>query len=113
MQFRPAVPAQQSQQFIPVASHPFQPVGIGRGIPPMNVALPPGAPQAPQPFYSQPMQQFPPRGGHPIPLPVPHPNAQTPNGFTPGVGGPGMPLSSSFTVGFGSSLLDSCLFLAE
>uniref|UniRef100_A0A803P2W9 Pre-mRNA-processing protein 40A n=1 Tax=Cannabis sativa TaxID=3483 RepID=A0A803P2W9_CANSA len=114
MQFRPPVPAQQSQQFIPVTSQHFQPVG--RGVPPMNVAMPPGPPQAPQPFYSQQVQQFPPQ---PMPLPIAHPNshplpvahpnnhlfpvghpqhsAQTPNNFTPNIVGPGTPLSSSYT----------------
>ncbi|XP_030488626.2 pre-mRNA-processing protein 40A isoform X1 [Cannabis sativa] len=113
-QFRPPVPAQQSQQFIPVTSQHFQPVG--RGVPPMNVAMPPGPPQAPQPFYSQQVQQFPPQ---PMPLPIAHPNshplpvahpnnhlfpvghpqhsAQTPNNFTPNIVGPGTPLSSSYT----------------
>ena len=97
----------------------------------MNVAMPPGPPQAPQPFYNQPMQQFPTRTGQlardmlppqPMPLPVAHPNshplpvahpnshllpvahpqpsAQTPNNFTPGIVGPGTPLSSSYTVSF-------------
>ncbi|XP_062083076.1 pre-mRNA-processing protein 40A-like isoform X2 [Humulus lupulus] len=124
-QFRPPVPAQQSQQFIPVTSQHFQP--IGRGVPPMNVAMPLGPPQAPQPFYSQPMQQFPSRAGQlaqdmlppqPMPLPIAHPNshplpvahpnshllpthpqpsAQTPNNFTPSIVGQGTPLSSSYT----------------
>ncbi|PON86839.1 WW domain containing protein [Trema orientale] len=123
-QFRPAVPAPQSQQFIPVSSQHFQP--IGRGVPPINVAMPPCPPQAPQPFYSQPMQQFPIRAGqlaqdmlppqsiplpvahpnnhplpvahpnsHPLPIAHPQPSIRAPINFAPSVAGPGTPLSSS------------------
>lgn len=91
----------------------------------MNVGLPP---QTLQPQFSQPMQQFPPRGGQPghatlppsqaIPLPIAQPNmhitsdksmpqinAQTPNNYSPGLGGPERPLSSSYTVRFWSVLI--------
>ncbi|EXB62121.1 Pre-mRNA-processing factor 40-A-like protein [Morus notabilis] len=108
VQYRPAVPA---QQFIPVTTQPFQP--IGRGVPPMN-ALPPAPPQFQQPFYSQPTQQFPPRAqdmlplqtiplpvalpnNHPLPIAHPQPSVQTPSNFTPGIGGPGVSFSSSYT----------------
>ncbi|XP_062176471.1 pre-mRNA-processing protein 40A-like isoform X2 [Alnus glutinosa] len=113
-QFRQVGPAQQSQQFNPVPSQHFYPVG--RGVPLMNVGLPP---QSLQPQFSQPMQQFPPRAGQPghatlpsqaIPLPIAQPNmhiisenlmpqinAQTPNNYSPGLGGPERPLSSSYT----------------
>lgn len=111
VQYRPAVPA---QQFIPVTTQPFQP--IGRGVPPMN-ALPPAPPQVQQPFYSQPTQQFPPRAqdmlplqtiplpvvlpnNHPLPNAHPQPSVQTPSNFTPGIGGPGVSFSSSYTVSF-------------
>ncbi|KAE8008160.1 hypothetical protein FH972_004700 [Carpinus fangiana] len=113
-QFRQVGPAQQSQQFNPMPSQHFYPVG--RGVPLMNVGLPP---QTLQPQFSQPIQQFPPRAGQPghatlpsqaIPLPIaqpnmhitseksmPHINAQTPNNYSPGLGGPERPLSSSYT----------------
>jgi pre-mRNA-processing factor 40 len=119
LQFRQVGPAQQSQQFNPVPSQHFYPVG--RGVPLMNVGLPP---QSLQPQFSQPMQQFPPRAGQPghatlpsqaIPLPIAQPNmhitsenlmpqinAQTPNNYSPGLGGPERPLSSSYTVRFWS-----------
>ncbi|KAF3434517.1 hypothetical protein FNV43_RR21602 [Rhamnella rubrinervis] len=113
-QFRPAAPSPQSQQFIPVASQHFQPVG--RGVPMVNVRLPP---QAAPPLYCQPTQQLPPRPGQPgmppsqtIQLPVSQPNnhftsesamsqpgGQTPSSYMPSLGGPGIPLSSSYTFG--------------
>ncbi|XP_028767229.1 pre-mRNA-processing protein 40A isoform X2 [Neltuma alba] len=109
LQFRPAVPAQQSQQFI---SQHYPPVGPG--VPLMNVGMPS---QNQQPQFVQPIQQMPPRPGQQLhlpsqalPLPVARPNmpipsesivpqsdSQTPNGYTPGLGGSGLPLSSSYT----------------
>ncbi|BBH09725.1 pre-mRNA-processing protein 40B [Prunus dulcis] len=113
-QFRPVVPAPHSQEFISVASQNFQ--HVGRGVPLMNVRLPP---PTHQPQFSQPMQQLPPRSGQPghgmlpsqaIPLPVsqpnrnfaselplPQPNSQGPNNAMPNLGGPRTPLSSSYT----------------
>lgn len=106
VQFRPVVPApQQQQQFVPMpAQHYHQQFNVG--MPPQNQ----------QPQFSQPIQQFQPRVGQQLPLPpqmipmpVPRPNMQTssesmmpqpdsqaPNGYTPGLGGPGMSISSSF-----------------
>nr|XP_048336341.1 pre-mRNA-processing protein 40A isoform X2 [Ziziphus jujuba var. spinosa] len=115
-QFRPPIPAPpQSQQFIPVGSQHFQPVG--RGVPMVNVRVPPQAPQPP--VYGQPMPQLPPRPGQPgmllpsqtVPLavgqpkghftsesPLPLPSSQAPNNYMPSLGGGrGMPLSSSYT----------------
>lgn len=113
-QFRQVVPAQQPQQFNPMPSQHFYPVG--RGVPLMNVGLPH---QTLQPQFSQPMQQLPPRAGQPghatlpsqaIPLPVAQPNmhitsekpmpqlnAQIPNNYSPGLGGPERPLTPSYT----------------
>ncbi|WVY96737.1 hypothetical protein V8G54_028888 [Vigna mungo] len=118
VQFRPVVPAQQPQQFISMPSqhyqhHQHQPVGPG-GVPMIGVGMPP---QNQQPQFSQPIQQLPPRPSpqlpppsQAIPMPVARPNlhipsesmmsqpdSQAPNGYTPGVGGPGMTLSSSYT----------------
>ncbi|PNT57402.2 hypothetical protein POPTR_001G289800v4 [Populus trichocarpa] len=114
IQFRPVGPVQPSQQFIPVSSPHFQPVG--RGVTVMNPGLPP---QPPQPQFPHPMQQLPARPNQPslgppppqaIPLPnaqpnrhvmsgspLPPPSVQTPNSYMPGLGGPGVPLSSSYT----------------
>jgi len=83
----------------------------------MNPGLPP---QPPQPQFPHPMQQLPARPNQPslgppppqaIPLPnaqpnrhvmsgspLPPPSVQTPNSYMPGLGGPGVPLSSSYTV---------------
>ncbi|KAK4284452.1 hypothetical protein QN277_001284 [Acacia crassicarpa] len=105
LQFRPAVPAQQSQQFI------SQHYPIGPGVPMMNVGMPS---QNQQPQFVQPIQQMPPRPGQQlplpsqaIPLPVARPNmpipselmgpqsdSQTPNGYAPGLGGSGLPHST-------------------
>ncbi|CAL0316327.1 unnamed protein product [Lupinus luteus] len=107
VQYHHVVPNQQPQQFIPMPSQHYQPVG--HGVPMINVGMPP---QNPQPQFSQPNQQLPPRHGQPMPLPLPvaRPNmhissepmmtqtdSQAPNGYTPGLGGPGLPLSSSYT----------------
>ncbi|KAK9269905.1 hypothetical protein L1049_025478 [Liquidambar formosana] len=115
MQFRPAVPAQQGQSFIPAASQQFRP--LGQGISSSAVGMPSGQSQPLQ--FSQPMQQLPPRPSQPglatpssqaIPMPYNQPNRpltsgssqsqQTAHPFSnhmPGLGGPGMPLSSSYT----------------
>ncbi|OMO63416.1 hypothetical protein COLO4_32485 [Corchorus olitorius] len=111
-QFRPVVPAQQPQQFLPVAPQQFQPVP--RGVAVMNA----GFPQTQQPQFPQAMQHLPARPGQPghippappaIPLPtaqpnqhvspgassLPQPNIQTPNNYMPGV--PTSHLSSSYS----------------
>ncbi|KAF2320867.1 hypothetical protein GH714_031427 [Hevea brasiliensis] len=116
VQFRPVVPGQQSQQFIPMAAPHFQ--TVGRGVPMMNAGLPA---QPPQPQFPQSVQQLPARPGQPGPGPPPSqvialPNAQpsrhvapgsslpppsvpTPINYAPGLGGPGapVPLSTSYT----------------
>ncbi|CAL0300387.1 unnamed protein product [Lupinus luteus] len=112
IQYRHVVPTQQSQQFIPMPSQHYQPTG--HGVPMINVGMPP---QNPNPQFSQPIQQLPPRHSQPMPLPpqaIPLPAArpnlhmlsepkmaqadsQAPNGYTPGLGGSGTPLSSSYT----------------
>ncbi|CAL5209808.1 unnamed protein product [Lathyrus oleraceus] len=105
VQFRPGVPNQQAQQFVPMPpQHYHQQYNVG--MPPQNQ----------QPQFSQPIQQFPPRVGQQLPIQsqmmqmpiarpnmqtssdsmMPQPDSQAPNGYTPGLGGPGMPLSSSF-----------------
>ncbi|KAK9166041.1 hypothetical protein Scep_001232 [Stephania cephalantha] len=105
MQFRPLAPQQQPQSFIPASSPQFRPVG--QGLP--NMGVPPT--QSLQ--FSQPMQQLPPRPGQPVPssqpMPYGQPNmpiasgsmlvSQNPQHLSnmPGVGGLGMPLSSSYT----------------
>ncbi|XP_054786408.1 pre-mRNA-processing protein 40A-like isoform X2 [Prosopis cineraria] len=104
LQFRPAVPAQQSQQFI---SQHYPP--LGPGVPLMNVGMPS---QNQQPQFVQSIQQMPPRPGQQLPMSlpvaranmpiqsesmVPQSDSQTPNGYTPGLGGSGLPLSSSYT----------------
>ncbi|KAJ4716105.1 pre-mRNA-processing protein 40A-like [Melia azedarach] len=116
LQFRPVVPAPQSQQYIPVPSQHFQPAGQGVSV--MNSGLPS---QNPQPQFPQSMQQLPTRPGPPAPghipppsqvmsLPnaqpsnhiisgssLPQPNVQAPSSYPPGLGGLGRPLSSSYT----------------
>ncbi|XVF67412.1 hypothetical protein PTKIN_Ptkin10aG0119000 [Pterospermum kingtungense] len=113
MQFQPVVQPQQPQQFVPVASQQFQPVG--RGVIVMNAGFPP---QTQQPQFPQVMQQLPARLGQPghilpaapaISLPkaqpnrhissrtsLRQPNIQTPNNYVPGV--PASHLSSSYPV---------------
>ncbi|XP_077253317.1 pre-mRNA-processing protein 40A isoform X2 [Tasmannia lanceolata] len=117
MQFRPVGPAQTAQQFIPAASQQFRPVGQTISV--QTVGMP--SPQSQQPQFSQPMPQFPPRPGQPgqvqpssqtIPMPYSQPNrpitsgslqpqqsthSQALNNHLPGLGGLGMPLSSSYT----------------
>ncbi|XVF44953.1 hypothetical protein PTKIN_Ptkin02bG0164500 [Pterospermum kingtungense] len=107
-QFRPVVPAQQPQQFVPVPPQQFQPVA--RGVTVMNA----GFPQTSQPQFPQVMQQLPARPGHIPPAPaavsmptsqpnwhvspgssLPQPNIQTPTNYVPGVSA--SHLSSSYT----------------
>ncbi|KAF9675781.1 hypothetical protein SADUNF_Sadunf09G0068500 [Salix dunnii] len=113
VQFRPVVPV-QPQQFIPASSPHFQPAG--QGVTVMNAGLPP---QPPQPQFPHSMQQLPAINNQPSHAPPPPPQAipltnaqpnrhvmsgspmpphsvQTSN-YMPGLGGPGMPLSSSYT----------------
>lgn len=122
-QFRPTVPPQQPPPYVPVPSQQFVPVG-GTNI---------GVPSVAQPVqFSQPIMQQsrPGQGGHimplPLPLPIPIPmpdalpnrpvisvsphsqqNAPTPNGYMPGLAGPRMPISSTYSV---SSLLICFIF---
>ncbi|XP_022772928.1 pre-mRNA-processing protein 40A isoform X2 [Durio zibethinus] len=112
-QFRPVVPAQQGQHFVPAASQQFRPVGQ---VPSLNVGMP--AVQNQQMQFSQPMQQFPPRPNQPglstpsaQPIQVPYgPNmpltsespqshqiAPSLNSHVPGLGAPGMPPASSYS----------------
>lgn len=111
-QFRPVIPAQQPQQFVPVPPQQFQPVA--RGFTVMNAGFPP---QTPQPQFPQVMQQLQARPGQPGHIPpappavslptaqpnrhvspgasLPPPNIQTPNNYVCGV--PASHLSSSYT----------------
>lgn len=104
MQFRPLVPAPQPQQFIPLASQHFQPVG--QSVPLMNAGLPP---QTPQPQFPPLMQQLPARPVPPVPshlppppqamsLPNSQPNVQAPSLYPPGLGTLGRPLPVSYAV---------------
>ncbi|XWS21317.1 hypothetical protein CRYUN_Cryun30bG0045300 [Craigia yunnanensis] len=113
-QFRPVVPAQQGQHFVPAASQQFRPVGQ---VPSSNVGMP--VVQDQQMQFSQPMQQFPPRPNQPG---LSTPSAQTiqiqygqtnrpltseslqshqtaPHWYShmPGLGTPVMPPSSSYS----------------
>ncbi|KAJ7966494.1 pre-mRNA-processing protein 40A [Quillaja saponaria] len=60
-QFRPVIPTQQGQPFVPSASQQFRPVG--QGISSSNVGMPVVQSQPLQ--FSQPMQQLPPMPIHP------------------------------------------------
>ncbi|XVF64223.1 hypothetical protein PTKIN_Ptkin09bG0151300 [Pterospermum kingtungense] len=113
-QFRPVVPAQQGQHFVPLASQQFRPVGQ---VPSSNVGMP--VVQDHQMQFSQPMQQFPPRPnqpglstppGQPIQGPYgqanrsltsestqSHQTAPPWNNHMLGLGAPGMPPSSSYS----------------
>ncbi|XP_044489433.1 pre-mRNA-processing protein 40A-like [Mangifera indica] len=102
LQFRPLVPAPQPQQFIPLASQHFQPVG--QSVPLMNAGLPP---QTPQPQFPPLMQQLPARPVPPVPshlppppqamsLPNSQPNVQAPSLYPPGLGTLGRPLPVSY-----------------
>ncbi|KAL5780053.1 hypothetical protein ACOSQ2_010790 [Xanthoceras sorbifolium] len=115
-QYRPGLPTQQGQSFIPAPSQQFRPVGPG--ISSSNVGMP--AIQSQPVQFSQPMQQFPPRpsqsvhsampSSQAIPAPYGQPNrpftagspqsqhtAPAMNSHMPGLGAPGMPPSSSYT----------------
>ncbi|KAM6543363.1 hypothetical protein CsatB_007810 [Cannabis sativa] len=111
-QFRPMIPNQQGQPFLPSASQQFQPVG--QGMPHPNLGM--SGVQSQPMHFSQPMQPYPPRpgqGGHPMPssqgLPMSYiqtrpitpgpPQTQQPgppfNNQMPG--GAGMPFSSPYS----------------
>lgn len=116
-QFRPAVPAPQSQQYVPVASQHFPPAGQGVSV--MNAGLPS---QNMQPQFPQLMHQLPARPGQPapshgppppqvVPLPnaqqsnhiasgssLPQANVQAPTNYASGLGGLARPFSASYTV---------------
>ncbi|XP_044475954.1 pre-mRNA-processing protein 40A-like [Mangifera indica] len=114
-QFRPVLPTQQGQSFIPAIAQQFQPVG--QGISSSNVVMPTIPSQQVQ--FSQPMQRFPPRPNQPVhavpssqaiqgpyvqtnrPLTASPAQSQHPasamNTQMPGLGAPGMSLSSSYT----------------
>ena len=117
LQFRPVLPTQQGQSFIPAPSQQFRPGGPG--FSPSNVGMPTIQSQPVQ--FSQPMQQFPPRPGQPVhsampssqaipalygqtnrPLtagsPQSHHTGPAMNNHMSGLGAPGMPPSSSYTV---------------
>ncbi|KAA8545747.1 hypothetical protein F0562_020802 [Nyssa sinensis] len=120
MQFRTDVPAPQSQPYIQVASQQFQPVGR------MNIGLPSHTQQH---QFSQPIQQLPARPGlpgHALPPsqaitvaevqpnrsstfvpPQPQQSAQIPNNYMPSLGGPRLPLSSSYTFACGQVQINS------
>ncbi|XP_031493499.1 pre-mRNA-processing protein 40A [Nymphaea colorata] len=120
LQFRPVIPPPQSQQFMPSAPQQFRPVG--QGIPPPNNMMPSPV-QAQQNPYGQPMQQFLPTPGPPgqvapssqgvpgpyAPMPVatalsqPQQTHQPLGAHHAGFGGPGAPLSSSYTFATPSS----------
>lgn len=116
-QFRPMAPAQQGQPFLPASSQQFPPVG--QNMASSNVGMHAGSNQ---PMYlnqySQPMQQLPPRPGMPgvafpssqaMQMPYAQPNRPVTSGsqqnhppppfsnHTSGVGGMGIPFSSSYT----------------
>ncbi|XP_050208922.1 pre-mRNA-processing protein 40A-like [Mercurialis annua] len=95
MQFRPVVPAQQSQQFMPMASPHFQPVG--RGVPMMHPGLPS---QPPHSQFPPSVQQLPARPGQPglgQPPSQVIPSIPAPINYMPGLGGPGAPLPSPYS----------------
>ncbi|KAK0576564.1 hypothetical protein LWI29_019706 [Acer saccharum] len=115
-QFRPVLPTQQGQSFVPAPSQQFRPGGPG--FSPSNVGMP--AIQSQPVQFSQPMQQFPPRLGQPVhsampssqaipalygqtnrPLtagsPQSHHTGPAMNNHMSGLGAPGMPPSSSYT----------------
>ncbi|KAL6995310.1 hypothetical protein U1Q18_005448 [Sarracenia purpurea var. burkii] len=106
MQFRPVIQTQQGQLFIPAASASQQFRPVGQGISSSNVGIPSNQSQPPQ--YSQPMQQLPPRPAlsHAIPMsympltsssPQSQQSAPSLNNHVAGLGGPGVPFSSSYT----------------
>lgn len=109
LQFRPVIPTQQGQPFMPTSSASQQFLPHGQGISSPNVGMPPNQSQPLQ--YSQPMQQLPPRPPHPMQymqtsMPItsssPQPQQVAPqlNSHMSGLGGPGVPFSSSYTVSY-------------
>ncbi|KAK1319755.1 Pre-mRNA-processing protein 40A [Acorus calamus] len=95
--FRPVVPMQQSQQFIPAPSQQFRP--IGQVVPPSNVGIPSAQPQMPP--FPQSGQQVPQRSGPPasqgIPMPYIQPNMPMASGPMQMQQGTHFPISSSYT----------------
>ncbi|KAJ7007088.1 hypothetical protein NC653_006212 [Populus alba x Populus x berolinensis] len=112
LQFRPIVPAQQGQPFIPVASQQFRPVG--QGMPSSHVGMPAAQSQPLQ--FLQPIQRLPPWTNQPGPgapsaqalsMPYVQPNrpltsSQTQQTAPPlsnhmhGVGTSGIPISAPY-----------------
>lgn len=115
LQFRPVVPTQQGQPYVPSVSPQFRPVGQGF---PSNVGMP--VSQSQQLQFSQPIQQLPSRPnqpGHTTPpsqavqmsyVQTNRPHASVPmqsqqsgpplTNHMPGLAGSGIPISSSYTV---------------
>ncbi|GMP45549.1 hypothetical protein CsSME_00014039 [Camellia sinensis var. sinensis] len=111
MQFRSMIPTQQGQPFLPSVSASQQYRPVGQGISSPNVGIPSNQSQPLQ--YSQPMQQLPPRPVHATPpsqaIPMSYIQPSMPltssaqsqqtahplNNHMTGLGGPGVPLSSS------------------
>lgn len=105
LQFRPGMPTQQGQPFMPTSSASQQFLPLGQGISSPNVGIPPNQSQPLQ--YSQQMQQLPPRPplamqyiqtSMPITSSAPQPQQASPH--MSGLGGPGVPFSSSYTVSY-------------
>ncbi|GMP45548.1 hypothetical protein CsSME_00014039 [Camellia sinensis var. sinensis] len=110
-QFRSMIPTQQGQPFLPSVSASQQYRPVGQGISSPNVGIPSNQSQPLQ--YSQPMQQLPPRPVHATPpsqaIPMSYIQPSMPltssaqsqqtahplNNHMTGLGGPGVPLSSS------------------
>ncbi|KAB1203954.1 Pre-mRNA-processing protein 40A [Morella rubra] len=110
MQFRPVVPTQQGQPFLPSASQQFRPVGQGF---PSNAGIPAG--QGQQLQFSQPIQQLHSRPNQPSHATPPsqavqmqyvqtnrqHASIQQSapplTNHMPGLAGSGIPISSSYT----------------
>lgn len=111
LQFRPVVPTQQGQPFLPSASQQFRPVGQGF---PSNAGIPAG--QSQQLQFSQPIQQLHSRPNQPSHATPPsqavqmqyvqtnrqHASIQQSapplTNHMPGLAGSGIPISSSYTV---------------
>ncbi|KAK1271481.1 Pre-mRNA-processing protein 40A [Acorus gramineus] len=95
--FRPVIPMQQSQQFIPAPSQQFRP--IGQVVPPSNVGIPSAQPQMPP--FPQSGQQVPQRSGPPasqgIPMPYIQPNMPMASGPMQMQQSTHFPISSSYT----------------